>query len=247
MGLGDWIMATGEAKAHHARTGRRVCFSNGGKHYWSEVFDGNPKLARAPGEGIDILRQGGGMRPYISLKTRGAWTWKQYQPIPGEAYFTDRELEFGSRFRGRIIVEPNCKPIGHMNKDWGRPRWSELIKLLRDLPLAQLIAPGQMFLPGIEQIGTETFRSAWAVLKYARAAVLPEGGLHHAAAAVGLPAVVIYGGFISPQVTGYALHRNIYTGGSPLGCGMRTNCAHCKEAMATITPERIAKELRSLL
>ena len=36
-----------------------------------------------------------------------------------------------------------------------------------------------------------------------------EGGIHHLAAALGTPAVVIYGGFIKPEWTGYSYQANI--------------------------------------
>ena len=69
--------------------------------------------------------------------------------------------------------------------------------------------------------------------------------LMHAAAALKVPAVVIYGGFISPKVTGYPLHRNLFTGGTP--CGMRTNCKHCRDAMAAILPTTVYDELKEIL
>ena len=47
------------------------------------------------------------------------------------------------------------------------------------------------------------------MLSGARAAVLHEGGLHHAAAALGMPAVVLFGGMISPRNTGYDVHVNL--------------------------------------
>jgi len=248
MGLGDWVQATGEAKVHHAATGRRVCFGNGGKFYWSEVFDGNPRLARAPAPDVDVLVQGGGARPYIAEKGGKRWIWKPYKPIPGELYFTPAELEFARGFRHKIILGPDVKQVGHINKDWGRARWVELTRLLCGLPIAQFVSMGlrNAPLPGVEQIGTETFRQAAAVLAGARAAVLHEGGLHHAAAAVGAPAVVIFGGFISPAVTGYDMHRNLFAGDG-LGCGSRINCQHCRDCMATITPTIVANALRELL
>lgn len=240
-------MASGEARAHHARTGRRVCFFNLGKPYWSEVFNGNPKIAQRPGDDVDLLKQGGGARPYIAEKGARKWTWLPYKPTPGEIYFTAEELEFARRFKGRVILEPAVKSVGHINKDWGYARWVELAKLLRDLPLAQFVPPGRATtIPGVEQIGTQTFRQAAAVLAGAKAAVLPEGGLHHAAAAVGLRAVVIYGGFISPAVTGYDLHQNLFTG-TGLGCGSRINCQHCRDAMRAIEPTIVAAKLRELL
>jgi ADP-heptose:LPS heptosyltransferase len=86
---------------------------------------------------------------------------------------------------------------------------------------------------------------AAATLSRARAAVLPEGGLHHAAAAVGVKSIVIYGGYISPQQTGYNLHENIFTGGEP--CGMRIPCRHCEKAMASIAPEMVMEKLKKIM
>jgi hypothetical protein len=78
-----------------------------------------------------------------------------------------------------------------------------------------------------------------------------EGGLHHAAAAVRLPAVVIFGGFITPAVTGYAEQVNLTAPGlgvaHPLGCGRRVDCPHCADAIAQITPELVAQEVRKVL
>jgi hypothetical protein len=249
MGLGDWIMATGEARVSQEKDGQRVVFVGAdGRVYWSEVFHGNPRISMTQGPGITVLRQGGGLRPYIEAKGGRQWTWRRYGPPVGELYFAKDEEAFGHRFRGRIIIEPNVKAVGHMNKDWGRPKWAELAKRL-DGPVAQFVGPRSSPLPGIEQIGTPSFRHAAAVLKYSKAAVLPEGGLHHAAAAVGLPAVVIFGGFISPEVTGYRAHRNLYSpdAAHPLGCGSRINCAHCKAAMGKISVEIAMQALREVL
>ena len=85
------------------------------------------------------------------------------------------------------------------------------------------------------------FREAAAVLVKALTAVLPEGGLHHAAASVKTPSVVIYGGLISPDITGYDIHTNIFTGKKP--CGSRMPCLHCEQAMKEITVEQIVDEL----
>jgi hypothetical protein len=90
---------------------------------------------------------------------------------------------------------------------------------------------------------------AAAVIARAQAVVVPEGGLHHTAAVFGTPAVVIYGGFISPEVTGYAGQTAMYAKSDehPLGCGWRVPCTHCQQAMASIVPETVADELEKQL
>src|SRR5262249_52788187 len=95
----------------------------------------------------------------------------------------------------------------------------------------------------LPRVVTATFRDALCILSLARLYVGPEGGLHHAAAALGVPAVVIFGGFSSPRATGYPWHSNIAAPGKP--CGSIAYCAHCREAMASITVERVLEAARA--
>ena len=64
---------------------------------------------------------------------------------------------------------------------------------------------------------TTTFRHALQVLSKAKLFVGTDGGLHHAAAALGIPSVVIWTGFTSPRHLGYDTHRNIHDGSEPCG------------------------------
>lgn len=57
----------------------------------------------------------------------------------------------------------------------------------------------------------------------------------HAAAAVGVPSVVIVGGFVSPDNTGYAMHTNLFVGPEP--CGSARPCEHWRAAMKQIGVE----------
>jgi hypothetical protein len=79
----------------------------------------------------------------------------------------------------------------------------------------------------------------------------PEGGLHHASAATGYrnkhdgrklgegcQAVVLYGGFVPPEVTGYDTHTNL-TGNSKEACGSISKCQHCIEAMQSIEVDEV--------
>jgi hypothetical protein len=63
------------------------------------------------------------------------------------------------------------------------------------------------------QIKTKGFRHALAVPQNASLYIGPEGGLHHAVASVGVAAVVLFGDFIPPAVTGYSHHANLTGGG----------------------------------
>ncbi len=250
MGIGDEIMLTGEARAIQMRDPRPIKVDYGrGRFRWHAIWDNNPRFARpeAMVNFQSMLARPNGHRPYIVRKRTQLWEWKNYKPKVGEIYLTAEEKDFALRYPNRIIIEPHIKANASPNKQWGWLRWSKLAYLMqeRGLRVTQVGPADTLLLEGAEHIVTENFRLACAVLSKARAAVLPEGGLHHAAAALGLRSVVIYGGFISPDQTGYDLHKNLFTGGTP--CGMRVRCEHCARAMAAITPEAVAKELGVLL
>jgi ADP-heptose:LPS heptosyltransferase len=216
---------------------------------WHAIWENNPHIAM-PTEDMSraqVLVTGPGTRPYIAGRSDRQWVWRDYQCPAGEIYFSAAELGFGRRHAGQVIIEPNIKANASPNKDWGMLRWLALVALLRrkGVTPVQLGPAGTRVLPGADFVETANFRDACAVLANARGAVLPEGGLHHAAAAVGTPAVVIFGGYISPRQTGYPAQENIFTGGQP--CGMRVPCRHCAEAMQEITPRAVCERLLAIL
>ena len=252
MGWGDELIVTGIARRMQEQDRRKLRVVYEGRvRNWCELWNGNPRIARPNERGnFRTLRaRRDGLRPYMAAHSPRQWTWKQYAPPVGEIYFTDAERQFGARHSGRLIVEPNLKKTASPNKDWGWSRWIALANLLHarhGIRVTQLGPAGTRLLPGAEHVVTPSIRLAAAALATARAAVLTEGALHHVAAAVGTPAVVIYGGYISPAVTGYPHQIGFFTGGD-LGCGMRVPCDHCRRAMAQIDPQPVADSLAGLL
>lgn len=254
MGWGDEVMVSGEVKRRAAGTMRRYGIQDrrGGvrpQHRWHEMWEGNPRIAR-PGEPFDEwLPNHGGYRPYIAHKSASAWTWRKYGPEPGEVFLAPTERAVGEGLGRKVIVHPMLKAAASPNKNWGWPNWQELVRLSPSIEWVQIGTGHEPRLEGAAFVATRSPREACGALAGARAAVLHEGGLHHAAAAVGTPAVVIFGGFISPEVTGYTAHRNLFLGDEkhPIGCGMRVLCDHCREAMRAIHPAKVLRELEAIL
>jgi hypothetical protein len=247
MGFGDELMATGQARRAQQTDPRRVqILDKHGAVRWHPLWEGNPRIAR-PGEQGDFqtIVNGPDARPYIAAKSPERWTWRKQECTPGELFFSGRETSFAKSYKTQIIIEPSLKPRASPNKQWGEERWQKFVRKAAKagFDLAQFGGPRP--LRHVRQIWAPDFRYAAAVLANATAYVGHEGGLHHAAAALNKPAVVIFGGFISPAQTGYAMHKNLFTGGEP--CGMRQPCSHCQQAMQAITPDLVLNSLMEIL
>jgi ADP-heptose:LPS heptosyltransferase len=96
----------------------------------------------------------------------------------------------------------------------------------------------------VEHIVTPSFRVAISAMSGASLYIGPDGGLHHVAAALGIPAVVLWGGVASPKNLGYDFHTNIWHGDEPCGT-VNGICGHCKEAMAKITVEEVLEAVNA--
>lgn len=247
MGLGDQLMAAGEARAAHRRTGKPVVIvDRSNRVQWSDLWAGVPYIIDRHIPGAVRIVNASGVRPYIAEKTPHRWTWKAYRPTPAEVVLTADELAFAEPYRGAVMVEPNIKAIGHDNKAWPWSRWVALVEALPEVRFVQCLSGGTRTLDGVDQYAlTLTFRQALAVLSVCRAFVGTEGGLMHGAAAVGTPAVILWSEFISPHVTGYDTHRNLRHAGP--ACGKRIPCSSCRKSMDAITVREVALNLKEIL
>lgn len=251
MGIGDELMMAGEARRRAlARPGTRYLMRDKrGAPKWHFAWEGNPHIAR-PGEPHDgEITHVNGMRPYMAAYSHVQYQFRAYEPMPAALELPARVRELAKAAAGAVVFNPTVKLRAPVNKDWGVARWKALIARARAVRWIQIGESGGPRVRGAECVVTPDFWEACAVIAGARAVVCHEGALHHAAAALGVPAIVIRGGFISPRVTGYAGQVDFYIEDPrwPLGCGMRVPCAHCQAAMDAITPDAVAKALGALL
>lgn len=272
MGYGDEILATGLARGAKAR-GKRIAFGSQNKIIfspWSEqMFRYNENIA-FPGDersdDLEWIQHHKGSRLYNKLApSRMRWLWNtNFNPTPGELFFSDEELEFAEQFgSGFVLIEPNVprhKSVAN-NKDWGHHKYSAVAKILsgEGYRVLQFNYPTVRHrLDSAALVTAPTFRHALAVLGRAALYIGPEGGLHHGAAADKLrasdkslvagptPAVVLFGSFIPPKVTGYQMHTNL-TGGAMEFCGRLSDCRHCRQAMGSISVDHVLGAARRYL
>jgi hypothetical protein len=244
MGYGDEIMGSGMAKGAAAR-GKRVAFGDGNRIVWhrnnaAHIFAGNPNVA-PPGcehdDDLEWIAHYPGNRAYCRIVPgkRRRWDFTPGTQRIGELYLTATEFDGVAVDPGFVLVESGVKATAP-NKQWPVDRYERVAALLRASGYHVLQLNRRM--ANAETLPVTDFRHACAALARASLYVGPEGGLHHAAAALGVPAVVIFGGFISPEVTGYDSHVNLFSGDG-LGCGYIDRCEHCSLAMEKISVEEV--------
>lgn len=261
MGFGDEILVTGEAKRLQQTDPRPVMvLDRAGRHRWHPLWEGNPRILKPGVAGrCQKLVNGAGCRPYVDYKRmQGDFkliypdqkfsTKRRHPELPyrytshkctrGELYFTKRgPPEY-------VVIEPHFKEI-NLNRDWGWDRWQSVVDSL-DLPWVQISQSGKRVLNGVRHMPANNQLDACRRLAKASLYVGPEGGLYHAAAALGVSSVAIFGGFVSPDNQGYDDSINIYErDGSP--CGQRVTCGHCRKAMDKIKPSMVIAGITKLL
>lgn len=242
MGMGDDIMATAWARVGHACVGQPVSLG-----YESPMFEGNPHINVA---GPRLHGHSPGKRPYIIGRTERGFIFNpNHRAVKGTIYLTDEERAAAREARELldefILIEPHVKgTVSQSNKDWGWQNWCDLVDALSGFNLVQLDY-GKELLPEVSSIGSPNFRMACAYLEQASMFVGTDGGLHHAAAALDTPAVVVWGGYSTPEILGYPFQKNIYHGNG--GCGSLVECAHCREEMDAIAVEEVDLAIKEKL
>jgi len=256
VGFGDQIIATGLAKGARAR-GERIALGDGEKVRWDpsseQIFRNNPNLVR-PDENVRVtdvrwVRYYKGSRQY-STQQGDRWKFNtDFRVVAGEFFFTAGDQQSAERLslpKKFIVIEPNAKRHVRdrgaylVNKTWPFERYQQVVNELssRGHCMLQFIYGDAPRLHNVWLIQTPSFRSAAVILGKASLYIGAEGGLHHAAAAVGTPATVLFGGWLPPSVLGYEAHANL-TGGATEACGLLRPCDHCAAAMDRITVDEV--------
>lgn len=254
MGFGDELMALGEAQALRSATGLpvRILDAQGGVR-WSEVWMDQEAIAQ-PGDHprrYAAIVNGPNARPYIDH-------WGKWQGQPCSVFAKDwrardyrasykldaiqevLKVSYEKQFSDYVIVEHRPKGSASPNKGWSSDGMSLVVKGLRARGVRAIHAVANFGEPAadVEEIVTDSFNHALALMAGALGYIGIEGGLHHAAAALRKPAVVIWGGFSRLESTGYPDHENVGTDGAD-GCGRWAPCPHCAELMGRITPGNV--------
>ncbi len=265
MGHGDALMAAGLAQdAFEADPERRpvaICEPSTGGVRWHPIWLNNPavwhpvlpaKPFREP-----YITAGISCLPYtespFSVKRGFRWTTWRVRDHRPKVYLDKSEYENGhallNTYGRYVVIEPTAERK-HANRKPPRDFWRKLVAQLRGtikVTFVQLAHTQAEAIPGLEQVYDGDYRQACGILASASLVVATEGGLVHAAAAMGVRTIALYGGCVSVDALGYPEHVNVVDDEPETPCGRLEPCDHCASAWRKITPERVASLVREAL
>jgi ADP-heptose:LPS heptosyltransferase len=277
MGIGDELMAMGDAARLRGDREIKVAIGDGKNLYASPLHQNVPWLwqagERIPADARWIISHPGN-RPYCDYermireaRERFGWKggidgkqafqllkrkyWRQsYHATPAPVVLLEWERATGRLLvdqledrRPLVLIEPNIKLGAPENKRWPFARYQQVINACKDR--CTFVQFGRPLLIGAVPMPAQPIRSVLAMLSAVDAYVGTEGFLHHAAAALGKPAVVIFGGYINPKVTGYTSHQNLWVECEDEGCPGPTPAGEA--ALAKITVKQVVAALDVVL
>ena len=252
MGMGDEIMAAGIAEKLFRDTGQPVAIRDrNGQARTHAVWENNPAIDAKADQHIT---NAAGARPYIRRWHGGPRIeydeeFRNDLHPAGPLHISEPvklwETWSHHMTAGAVLIQKTVKRGGSTGKDWGASKWDEVERILHANDVACISIAEKASGGNTPEIITPTPQHAAAIIASVALVLCPEGGIHHLAGAMGTPALVYCGGFISPETISYSGQMYIYAGGE--ACGVWNNCAHCDEFRREVTPKEVASQALTML
>jgi hypothetical protein len=161
------------------------------------------------------------------------------------------EIAHGAPFHDYVAVQTSTLTahVPMPNKQWPGLRFQELIdRFAPQVRFVQLGSQDDPPLRGVTDLrGKTSLRESAAVLSHARILIGLVGFLMHLARAVECPAVIIYGGRETPELTGYTCNVNLTDRPPCSPCWQRARCDYGRICMESISTDHVAAAVESAL
>ncbi len=176
-----------------------------------------------------------------------------------DIFLTEEELAFAqekiiSLKKPVVSIHTTPGSFAMDRKLWPVKYWNKLVSLLVDqeCTVLQLGSAGEEHIAGsINMIGTQNIRRSIALIKFVDLHIGIVSSLMHGAAAVGTPAVILFGGFERFSAHGY---KNVHPLESTIPCSpcieankKMTTCPLNTRCMRDITPDKVYNIVRDIL
>jgi len=142
-----------------------------------------------------------------------------------ELHLTKDEIEIGKQRLASYRLPVALHVLGRCteNKQWPYANWEAVVTGCPQFAFIQLGLTDEPLIMGAVDLRGLTLRESFAVTKHCRAFVGVDSAPAHAAAALKIPAVVLFGPS-SPEVWGHSTARNLY---------VQQRCGPCIDTLAT--------------
>ncbi len=158
-----------------------------------------------------------------------------------EIYFTEEETQRTSEILRKnnleefIVIEPQSNDEYSKNKVYPFKKWQKIVDDLSSAGIKVVQVGRETKDKNLSNVvnltGQTTFREAACVISKSKLFVSSEGGLMHAANGCGIKSVILYTGYIHPNMTCYYENINIWIDHGPEPCGMKIKCLDCEKAV----------------
>jgi len=263
-GLGDALFVTTVAREiRKRRPHARVLVHT----HWQQVFHNNPDVAAAfpaakqPPEGAFVVDYESPWPPERRHVLRIISSRLGLDdPEIRTYYYTAREERLKARSirpsssRPLLVVHPFSGFFAARSKQWDFRHWKQFLELLP--PEIETIRFGGVDEPATpterpnhrEMVGLD-LRVVAALLESADAFVGQESGLAHLATALGVPCVVVFTGYVPPDVFGYEQNVNLAPDLPYAPCWQKDGCPPCKAEICTraVKPETVCEKVLAIL
>jgi ADP-heptose:LPS heptosyltransferase len=230
--------------------------------HWQQIFHNNPDVAAA-------FPAGGSPRPgSIPVAYEEPWPpprkhvleilcerlglaapeLKTYYYPTSEERVKARSIRTPSS-RPLVVVHPFSGFFAARSKQWDFRHWKRFLELIppeietvrfggAEDPATPTDRPNHREIVGLD------LRIVAALLQSADAFIGQESGLAHLATALGVPSVVIFTGFVPPDVFGYPQNVNLAPELPYAPCWQKDGCPPCKAEICTraIKPETVLEK-----
>jgi len=258
-GMGDDFLYTAVAREWRKRMQRPVDIVSA----HPELFARNPAVAAVfpPEENVLLAAQSSGLRVeaptyYDAFRRKPRPTHLRHAiAMMCDALGLEGEIELRPEFFlgdgdfAGVTVRPQTIAVQSSvlsarypayNKQWPPQRMAEVVERLRlHHEVVQLGAPRDPLLPGVADFRGRPVRSVAALLSKCELFVGLEGFLAHLARAVDCRSVIVYGGYSSPEETGYPCNENLYTSLPCSPCWEPTACPYGRKCLDVISVDDV--------
>ena len=135
-----------------------------------------------------------------------------------ELYLSDQEIENAKNIYPSeyVAIAPTGKTKFSANrKEWGFDNFQKIVNSFPEIKFVQIGISSEPLLENVVDARNLSLRDTAALLYNSLFFLGLEGGFMHMSKAVGKTSIIIFGGYIKPEISGYKDDENIY---SPVDC-----------------------------